>query len=50
MKWGTIKVKRSMHFDFFCSASGLDLIFFGFMLKEREGKRGDFVFIVLMVG
>ena len=34
-----------MHFEFFYARGGLDLIFFGFLLEERGGKMGDFVFI-----
>ena len=32
-----------LHFDFFSASSGLGFYFFGFLLEERGGKRGDFV-------
>ena len=34
-----------MHFDFFSAGSGLGFDFFGFLLEERGGKRGDFVIV-----
>ena len=45
VKWGTMEGQVVLHFDFFSAGGGPGFYFFGFLLEERGGKRGDFIFV-----